>query len=108
MTVYVDDWRQRAQVGPVDGRWSHLLGDDQDELHAFAAQLGLRRQWYQRHRRHPTMNHYDVTEPLRQEAIALGAHSITWRETARLVRAWRQTEPDPVGALVETLDERRR
>jgi len=73
VTVYVDDWRQRATVGPVDGVWSHMVGDDEEELHALAERLGLRRAWYQRHRRHRALDHYDVTEPLREEAIALGA-----------------------------------
>ncbi len=90
MTVYVDDWRQRARVGPVEGVWSHLLGDDEDELHAFAAALGMRRAWFQEHRRHPALNHYDVTEELRQRAIALGATPLTWRETARMLRERRR------------------
>jgi len=86
VTVYVDDWRQAAQVGPIRDRWSHLLADDQDELHQFAARLGLRRTAFQRHR-HPAGNHYDVTDRLRLEAIALGAVAITWREAGRMLRA---------------------
>jgi Protein of unknown function (DUF4031) len=50
MTVYVDDWRQAAKVGRLNARWSHLtVGpfDDPEELHAFAARIGLRRSWFQ-------------------------------------------------------------
>ncbi len=90
MTVYVDDWRQHARVGPVTARWSHLLADDESELHAFAERLGLRRAWYQRHRRHPALNHYDVTEETRLAAITLGAVPLTWRETGRLIRSRRR------------------
>lgn len=94
MTVYVDDWRQRATLGPVvDGRWSHLVGDTEDELHEFASRLGLRRAWYQEHRRHPALNHYDVTEDTRQAALALGAVPLTWREMARMLRARRLADP---------------
>ncbi|WP_122711357.1 DUF4031 domain-containing protein, partial [Pseudomonas viridiflava] len=43
MTVYVDEegirWRGRE--------WCHLVADSLDELHAFAARLGLRRSWFQ-------------------------------------------------------------
>ena len=86
VSVYVDDWRQRARVGPVEGRWSHLLADSEEELHAFAERLGLRRAWYQGHGRHP---HYDVTEPTRQVAVALGAVPVTWREMGRMLRSRR-------------------
>ncbi len=104
MAVYVDDWRQKATLGPVEGRWSHLLADSEEELHQFADRLGLRRAWFQRHRRHPALNHYDVTEETRERAVALGAVPLTWREAARMLRARRLAEPasgarpaDPVG-----------
>ena len=95
MTVYVDDWRQRATVGPVDGVWSHMGGDNEEELHALAERLGLRRAWYQRHRRHRALDHYDVTEPLREEAIALGAVPVTWRQMGKLIGARRRLDAEP-------------
>lgn len=81
MTVYVDDWRQRARVGHFTATWSHLsVGPDDDlaELHAFAAKIGLRRSWFQ-DKPWPGA-HYDVTDSRRQDAIAAGAVPITWRE----------------------------
>jgi len=89
VTVYVDDWRQQATVGHVSGRWSHLLADTEAELHTFATRLGLRRVWFQEHHRHPARHHYDLTEPLRREAIALGAVPLPWREVGRMIRARR-------------------
>ena len=83
MTVYVDDWRQRARVGHLDAHWSHLIigpGDDIEELHAFAAGIGLRRTWFQ-DKPWPHA-HYDVTESKRRQAIAAGATAITWRKPA--------------------------
>jgi hypothetical protein len=100
LTVYVDDWRQAATIRDRAERWSHLLGDDPEELHALAAQLGIPRRGYQQHRRSEVLNHYDVPEPLRLRAIELGAVPVTWREMARLTRRWRRAgvqpgRPDP-------------
>jgi hypothetical protein len=90
LTVYVDDWRQRATVRDRADRWSHLLADDPVELHAMAAALGIPRRAYQQHRRSAALNHYDVPEALRLRAIELGAVAVTWREMARLAREWRR------------------
>jgi hypothetical protein len=100
LTVYVDDWRQRATVRDRTDRWSHLLADDPDELHAMAAALGIPPRGYQRHRRSAALNHYDLPEALRLRAIELGAVAVTWREMARLTRTWRHAgarpgPPDP-------------
>jgi Protein of unknown function (DUF4031) len=92
VTVYVDDWRQWAQVGPVEGRWSHLTADSDAELHEFASRLGLRREWFQDRHRDATRHHYDVTEPTRVRAIAAGARAVTWREAARIRRQRREAE----------------
>lgn len=66
MTVYVDDsrlsWRGRS--------WCHLVADSVAELHAFAAQLGLRQEWFQDRTMYP---HYDVTVSVQRRALALGA-----------------------------------
>ena len=84
MTVYVDDMRRPAQVGRTHGSWSHLFADTSDELHAFAARLGLRREWLQHEGTH--REHYDVTERKRQAAIAYGAQQISYpRGTADLL-----------------------
>ncbi|HTU37680.1 MAG TPA: DUF4031 domain-containing protein [Acidimicrobiales bacterium] len=96
LTVYVDDWRQRATVRDRSDRWSHLLADDPDELHAMAAALGIPLRGYQRHRRSSALNHYDVPESLRVRAIELGAVPVTWRQMARLTREWRRAGARPV------------
>lgn len=85
MAVYIDDMRMRAQVGR--GRpavWSHMMADTPEELHEFAARLGLRREWAQ-HEDDLPMLHYDVTDTKRRLAISLGAEQITWREAGRRV-----------------------
>ena len=99
LTVYVDDWRQRATVRDRTDRWSHLLADDPAELHAMAAALGIPLRGYQHHRRSAALDHYDVPESLRVRAIELGAVPVTWREMARLTREWRRAgaRPEPPG-----------
>lgn len=66
MAVYVDneriEWRGRL--------WCHLVADSLDELHAFAARIGLRRSWFQAHAAFP---HYDVTIDVRERALRIGA-----------------------------------
>ena len=37
---------------------THLVGDSLEELHKFSQGMGLRREWFQNHPRHP---HYDLT-----------------------------------------------
>lgn len=85
MTVYVDDMQRRARVGRFTAVWSHLTADTDDELHAFAAKLGLKRSWHQKPG--TPISHYDVTEPKRQQAIRLGAVPIGYmsREQMELI-----------------------
>ena len=72
MAVYVDD----AFVAGDWGRWSgggHLQADSAEELHAFAAAIGLRRAWFQSRPGRPDRDHYDLTGAKRDEALRAGA-----------------------------------
>lgn len=93
MTVYVDNVRIKASVGPYKDRsWCHLLTDDptMNELHALAQRIGLQRSWFQppkplrADRPIPWWRgHYDVTEAKRKEAVLAGAieiHFVEWSE----------------------------
>ena len=92
MTVYVDNWRERARTGR--GRvavWSHLRvgpGDALAELHAFATGIGLERRWFQ-DKTWPHA-HYDVTDTVRRAAIAAGAVPVTWQQAGRQMLAARR------------------
>jgi hypothetical protein len=68
--IYVD-----AAVWPLRGElWAHLISDTSyDELHDFAAGLGIPRRAFQG-------DHYDVPDRLRTQAIAAGASPIGSRE----------------------------
>lgn len=66
MAVYVDNERI-----PWRGLyWCHLVADSLEELHGFAASLGLKRAWFQDRASYP---HYDVTTAVRDRALRLGA-----------------------------------
>ena len=96
MTIYVDallNWSgnaytgaqasQAARTGARHGhRWCHLFSDADDdhaELHAFAAQLGMQRAWFQG-------DHYDLVPPRRAAAVTLGAVEV---DRATAVGIWR-------------------
>ena len=97
MAVYLDDWRQPARLGPVNARWSHLVADSDEELHAFASRLGMRREWFQHKEGRPHQAHYDVPDRSRQQALDLGAVSITWRQVGRMMRQRRLGASDRSG-----------
>jgi hypothetical protein len=61
-------------------RWCHLTADSVGELHAFATGLGLKRSRFQSKPDRPWVDHYDITENTRREAVARGAVELTLRE----------------------------
>lgn len=77
MTILVD-----AAIWPFEGRkWAHLVSDTSfEELHAFAAQLGIPRRAFQG-------DHYDVPTEYRERAISLGAQPVASRDLVRRLRA---------------------
>ncbi len=83
--VYVD-----AAVWHWQGlKWAHLLADDIDELHRFAARLGIHRASYQGPPRN-SVPHYDLTPYERHRAIALGAMACSREEIVAIVRRTRR------------------
>jgi Protein of unknown function (DUF4031) len=74
MAVLVDELREYPHTRLPFRHWCHLVSDtDFDELHAFAAALGIPRSRFQG-------DHYDLPAPLREQAVALGAQEVTARE----------------------------
>jgi len=70
-------------VGLPGRLWCHMVSDlDAEELHAFAARLGLRRAWFQE-RPKASVAHYDLTPRRRARAIGMGATIVTVRELVR-------------------------
>ncbi|KNB51491.1 DUF4031 domain-containing protein [Streptomyces caatingaensis] len=75
MTLYID-----PPMWPGHGRmWSHLVSDVSfEELHAFAARMGLPGRAFDG-------DHYDVAEGAYGEAVRLGAVEVSSREVVRLL-----------------------
>lgn len=65
-------------VWPGHGRlWSHLVSDSSiEELHEFAAALGIPRRGFER-------DHYDLPEHLYDRAVSAGAVPVSSRELVR-------------------------
>lgn len=80
MAVYVDNavfqWRGK--------RWAHLLADNLDELHAFAARLGIPRYAFQDKR---SGVHYDIDSVMREQALRLGAVPVSRLQDRERMRA---------------------
>jgi ribA/ribD-fused uncharacterized protein len=68
MSVYVDNMRMpwRGMI------MSHMTADSNEELHEMAIKIGMKREWFQGRPKH-SIEHYDVSEGKRQQAIKLGA-----------------------------------
>jgi len=70
----------------TDGR--HLVSTSSlEELHDFAAGIGLKREWFQDHR----IPHYDLFgTAMVRKALSLGALKTTTRELVRCLSEWRR------------------
>lgn len=79
---------QAAAVGARNGdRWCHLFTDgDEEELHRFAATIGMKRRWFQGDR---DGGHYDLTPGKRRLAVANGAKEVEQHEAVMIWRAQR-------------------
>jgi hypothetical protein len=77
VTVLVDELREYPHVRFRVKRWCHMASDASfEELHAFAAVLGIPRERFQG-------DHYDLHPQLRELAVRNGAEQVTIHELAR-------------------------
>jgi hypothetical protein len=92
MTIMVDNlvaWPGKAKSG---GRYfgsgkesCHMTTDgDMEEIHAFAARIGLKRAWFQEHKILP---HYDLTPARRAAAVRAGAVEMNGTDMLRAYKA---------------------
>jgi hypothetical protein len=87
MTVYVDTVRPCTP----NTKWPynkscHMFGDGPfEELHTFAEQIGLKREWFQDSHPRPTLWHYDLNTTKRRLAIQRGAIPITARQYSTMI-----------------------
>jgi hypothetical protein len=68
---------------------THLITDGYiDELHGFAASIGLKREWFQSHNRHP---HYDLMGFKKGLAVRAGAKVVSSKEIVRILNNVRKS-----------------
>ena len=106
MSVYVDPlckngWMLRGRPMPN----SHMWADSDEELHAFADKIGLKRSWHQTS--NAGLSHYDLTPNRRIVAVRLGAIQM---DRADAVSDWkarrrRQNLPNPLPRPADARDE---
>lgn len=89
MTVYVDEIRDWTLIAKARGlrhsHWCHLTADTEEELHAFAARLGLRRSWFQKKSDRDYRWHYDIVPSKRAQAVRMGAQEVDRRFVGQLM-----------------------
>jgi hypothetical protein len=78
MAIYVDE----IKIHP-SGEWCHLMADSDEELHTFAAKLGMSRSWVHHHRGRVDVLHYDLRPSKRALAIQLGATEVKTKDYLR-------------------------
>lgn len=86
-----------GQLGRM--KMSHMIADSDEELHAMAAKIGLKREWYQG-------GHYDVSKRVRGTAIFYGAREISMKQLSAMVmlRRWGLPMGDPETAMQRLLE----
>lgn len=77
MTVYIDDMYLYPMGRFGRMKMSHMIADNEEELHDMAKRIGVARRWYQG-------DHYDVSMGMRARAITYGAVPIQLKDLAKL------------------------
>ena len=67
--------------------WCHLIADTDEELHEFAAKIGMLRYWFQG-------DHYDLTPKRRAAAVAAGAVEVDRHGFVEVLRRRRLPKPN--------------
>lgn len=79
MTVYVDDMYKHAHGKLKQMKMSHMIADQDEELHFMATKIGMKKSWHQG-------DHYDISLSKRKMAIELGAISVSQKQIAAMKR----------------------
>lgn len=86
--ILVDDLKRYPHILLREKTWCHMTSDSNEtELHQFAAELGLKREWFQGGDT-VRLPHYDLTPrrravALRKGAVAVGSKELVRRHYAR-------------------------
>lgn len=97
MGAFVDQLQAHAKRNRLGNLWCHLWAPKVEELHAFAALIGVKRCWFDR-------DHYDLNPEQRAAAVKAGALEVTSRDIAR----FRRTKRDRAAREARTIGSDRR
>lgn len=90
MAYYVDKVIDHPKTAAWPfGAACHLFADTEEELHALARLIGLRREWFQAD---SSLPHYDLTPGKRFLALKKGAHELTPEQVRYRIRERRRSE----------------
>lgn len=87
MPVYVDTL---INYGWSKGASCHMFADTEEELHAMADKIGLKRSWFQ-NKPDELCPHYDLVASKRKLAVSNGAVELDRRSS---VNKWREINPN--------------
>jgi len=79
MAVYVDD--MKAKYGRMI--MCHMMADTLEELHEMADKIGIKRKWFQNHKKYP---HYDISKAKRKLAVEFGSKEMSARDLVKMMR----------------------
>lgn len=88
--VYVDTL---IDYGWKLGKSCHMLADSENELHEFAAKIGMKRSWFQSGDG-CSVPHYDLVASKRKLAVKAGAVEVDRRELCNKIKAYREYEKE--------------
>jgi len=88
VAVYVDN--MYASYGRM--KMCHMIADTEEELHAMADKIGMKRAWFQR--KETSLDHYDVGKGKRTLAVQHGAIEITTRQIGHHLLEKHKAEKD--------------
>lgn len=92
MSIYVDPLRDWGwKLGPS----CHLIANSNEELHAFALRIGIKRAWFQT----GSTPHYDLVKSRRDKAVSLGAIELNSHDFGERCMAWRKAAGDRIKAV---------
>lgn len=80
MTVYVDAPTWTKPVKNPRKSYAHMVADTHQELHEFAAKIGVKKHFIHR----AGCTHYDITSEQHAVAVANGATEVDTREVLRV------------------------
>lgn len=70
--IYVDDCKWTKGPGGRQ-KYAHMVADSYEELHEFAAMLGLGRHFFHKSAKY---HHYDISSKFYQKALNMGAETV--------------------------------